>query len=180
MSTVRPRRRALAALACAAAFALSGCATGFNAQTTKQYDAAIGSNSRGGDVEVLNALFVANDNDTATLSASLLDKARTATSLTDITVTDEKGTEIAATFAEPVELKPNVLYVSGKTPDVMITGAFKLGQFVTASFDFDNAGTVTLKVPIVDRNGMYDEIAKAPAKSAPTATPSATATPTAQ
>lgn len=163
-------RRALAALVCAAGLVLTGCGTGFDAQTTQKYDAAVGSNARGGDVEVHNGLFVDNDGKTATMSASFLNKSEQEVTLTGIEVADESGKPISSTFAEPVVLKPQILYISGKTPDAMLTGTFRAGQFVTITFAFDGAGSVSLDVPVVKRNDDYTEIAEKPASKAPTTT----------
>lgn len=166
MSSVRPHR-ALAALLCAAGLILTGCGTGFDAQTTQMYDAAAGSNARGGEVEVHNALFVANDNKTATMSATFLNKSKSRAILTGINVADESGRQIESTFAEPVALIPDELYVSGEQADAMITGTFKVGQFVTVTFGFEGAASISMDVPVVDRNGVYEGIATETAAPTP-------------
>lgn len=163
MSSVRPRRSALAAFVFAAGLILTGCGTGLDAQTAQAYDAAVGSNSRGGEVEVHNALFVDNKNDTATLSAAFLNKDTADDTLTGVTVVNGDGETIEAKLAEPIPLKPDTLYASGKTADVLLSGSnFAAGDFLTVTFTFTDAAEISIDVPVVVRNEMYDNIAEGP------------------
>ena len=170
MNSVRPRRIALAVFTFAAGLVLAGCGTGIDAQTAQAYDAAAGSNSRGGAVEVHNALFVDNDNGTATLSAAFLNKDTAAETLTGITVVNGEGEPVGAKLAEPIPLDSANLYVSGKTADVLLRGStFAAGDFLAVTFTFEDAAEISMDVPVVVRNEMYDDIADGPAT--PTATP---------
>ena len=163
MSSVRPRRSALAAFVLAAGLIATGCGTGAGAQTAQVYDAAAGSNSRGGDVEVHNALFVDNEDDTATLSAALLNKGDANDTLTGVTVANSDGEPVETTLAEPIELEPDALYAAGKTAEVLLSGTnFEAGNFLTVTFTFTGAAEIAIDVPVVVRNEMYDNIAETP------------------
>ena len=128
-------------------------------QTNKQYDAAVGSNVRGPHVQVLNSLFVDNGDKTATYSASLINRDDEAHILQGAEVTTTAGTTITSTFATPRELKKEVPYLPGTQGDIILTGAFPAGGYVTITFTFDNAAPVTVGAPIVTRTSMYDSVA---------------------
>lgn len=141
-------------------FALTGCGTGFGAQTSQPYDAAIGSNQRGGEVDVLNALFVDNADGTATLSAVLLNKDTSAHLLKSVTTTADDGTAIASTLVAPHELTPQTPYSPGKDGDIIMTGDFPTGGFVKITFTFEGVAALTIDAPVVTRTAMYDAVAK--------------------
>lgn len=159
MSSVRLRRCAALAASATALLALAGCGTNFSAQTNQPYDAAVGSNERGGKVQVLNALFVDNTDDTATFSATLINKDTNAHRLTAVTATTEDGTTVAAELDEPVELKSQTPYTPGKSGDIRLTGTFPKGGFVKLTLEFDGAAPVTINAPVVTRTAMYDDVA---------------------
>ena len=142
---------------------LTGCGTGFSAQTSQQYDAAVGSNHRGGEIDVLNALFVDNADGTATFSAALLNKGTSAHILNSVMTTTDDGTAIASTLTKPQELRSQMVYSPGKDGDIIMTGSFSAGGFVKITFDFDGVAPLTINVPVVTRTSTYDSVAKRPA-----------------
>ena len=141
-------------------FALTGCGTGFGAETNKQYDAAVGSNHRGGAVDVLNALFVDNADGTATLSAALLNKDASGHILRSVSITGADRTPLAFTMTAPHELSPQTIYSPGKDGDIIMTGSFPAGGFVKITFTFEDVAAVTVDAPVVTRTAMYDPVAK--------------------
>ncbi|MGZ5421499.1 MAG: hypothetical protein ACXWXF_04915 [Aeromicrobium sp.] len=158
MSSVRLLRRTLAiAVSATALLVLTGC--GFGAQTNQSYDAAVGSNERGGKIKVLNALYVDNADGTATFSATLLNKDTGAHVLGAVTATSGDGSPITATLAAPVELEPQVPYTPGTNGDIMLTGAFAAGGFVKTTLTFEGAEPVTIDAPVVARNAAYEGVA---------------------
>lgn len=160
MNSVRLRRTVAIAVSATAVLALSGCAPlGSDVQTSQPYDAAVGSNHRGGQVEVLNALFVDNADDTATFSATLLNKGTSAQILNAVTTTTGDGTPIASTLATPRELKPQTPYTPGTDGDIILTGEFPAGGFVKITLNFENAAPVTIDSPVVARNATYEGVA---------------------
>ena len=144
-------------------FVLTGCGTGFGAQTNKSYDAAVGSNQRGGEVDALNALFVDNADGTATLSVALLNKDTSAHLLKSVSITAEDGTPIASTLTAPQELSSRTIYSPGEAGDIIMTGSFPAGGFVNITFTFDGVASLTINAPVVTRTSIYDTVAKVPA-----------------
>ena len=142
---------------------LTGCGTGFSAQTNQQYDAAVGSNHRGGEIDVLNALFVDNADGTATFSAAILNKGTNVHILNSVMTTTDAGTAIASTLTKPQELRSQLVYSPGKKGDIVMTGSFPAGGFVKITLDFDGVAPLTINAPVVTRNSIYDNVAKRPA-----------------
>jgi len=157
------------AVSATALLLLSGCGTGFSAQTNQTYDAGVGSNHSDGQIKVLNALFVDNGDDTATFSASLLNKDTNAHTLTAVTTTTTAGTPIASTLAAPRKLEPQVPYTPGTNGDIILTGEFPAGGFVKVTLEFDGAAPVSINAPIVERSGMYEGVATQPVTPEPSA-----------
>ncbi|WP_370617644.1 hypothetical protein [Mumia sp. Pv 4-285] len=163
----RSRRALVAVVVGLLAVVLAGCGTGFNAQTSAIYQAGVGTNDRSGDVDILNALFVMNDDDTATLSAGMVNQALQTDQLTSVEVVTRAGTPVEVTFDGPVALPIRRLYTLGQKPSVVITGDdLFAGQFVTATFTFANAGQVQLPMPVVTRTPMYADVATPPGSTA--------------
>jgi hypothetical protein len=156
-----------------AVLALTACdPIGFGAQTNRQYDAGAGSNARGPHIQILNGLFVNNGDETATFSASLLNRDPETHTLTGAEIKGSDGSTITSTFAAPIELEQDDLYQVGKSGDIIMTGAFPPGGFVKVTLNFDNASPVTLNVPIVPRTATYASVATAAMTPATPATPS--------
>ncbi len=179
MSSVRRRRRVAVGAAAAAAFALTGCATGFGTQTNQQYQAGIGADERDSSVYVLGALFVDNGNDTATLSASLINQRNAPEQLTSVETTTRSGQPLTSTFAGPADLAMAKPYVPGTSGDIVLTGNFTDGGNVKITFNFDKAAPVTISVPVVRRTAMYDSVATGSPTPTPTGPTPAESTPAA-
>ncbi|MDO9379593.1 MAG: hypothetical protein Q7T56_12160 [Nocardioidaceae bacterium] len=157
--TLTTYRGAAVAAAAVLALTVSGCATGFNAETNREYTAAVGTNQREGDVDVLNALYVENVGGTATLSTVLVDKIGEPDTLTGITVATAGGDELTATLDAPIDVEPGVSTRLGDEPEVVISGDFVAGQFLRTTLTFENAGEVVLRAPVVERTEEYSEVA---------------------
>lgn len=167
------RWRGLLAAGCVVA-AISGCAdTNSDAQTNAVYDAGIGSNARGGGVDVLNALIVDNGDGTGTVSATLLlnpgdfdeDEAPSSVTFDDFEVTTLDADAVDATLDDDVVLEPDEPVKLGDEAFATVSGDnVAAGDMVTATFSFDaDIAPVELDIPVVVRTEMYDEVAEAPA-----------------
>lgn len=171
-------RRLRVVAAAVAVVALSGCgSTSFDAQTNAVYDQAIGTNVRGGGVDVLNALIVDNGDGTGTVSATLIfnpGEFDAGVDLPDqvtmdqfaVTTLDDKPIE--STLVDGgVELEPNQAVKLGDEALATVSGNnFAAGDMVTMNVAFDEAAQpVELEMPVVSREDteMYDEVAEAPA-----------------
>ncbi|MGH1561522.1 hypothetical protein [Mumia sp. DW29H23] len=163
----RSRRALVAVVVGALAVLLAGCGTGFKAQTNAVYQAGVGTNNRSGDVEVLNALFVKNDDGSATLSAGLVNQVLQSDRLTGVEVSTLAGTPVEVTFDGPVAVPIRRLETLGTKPQAVIAGQeLFAGQFLAITFTFANAGDVDLQLPIVSRTPMYASVAQ-PEATAP-------------
>ncbi len=158
MSSVR--RRLAATFAATALLALSAC--GFDAQTNQQYQAAVGANSHG-DVDVLNAMLVANDDGSATVSAALVNKTDDEQRLASVTVTTLAGEELVVRSPKlpPLPLPADVLTNLGSAGDTIsysVTQGAKAGFYVKVTFTFSGTSPVTIEAPVVARTAAYDKV----------------------
>lgn len=168
MSSVR--RRLAATFAATALLALSAC--GFEAQTNQQYQAAVGANSHG-DVDVLNALLVANKDGSATVSAAFVNKTDDEQGLSSVTVATLAGAELPvrglrSLLPIPVGTLTNLGFATDAGGFVVTEGA-EAGYYVKVTFNFTDAAPVTIEAPVVARTADYDKVTGNDATSAETA-----------
>ncbi|MDQ3166739.1 MAG: hypothetical protein M3Q17_11410 [Actinomycetota bacterium] len=166
---LRRRRSTVSAgiVGAGAGLLLTGCGTGFGAQTQQVYDAGEGVNVRAGDVWALNALVVDNGDGSGTLSVSLLDKSGDGDELVGVKVTTvaDEPIEVAQT-PQPLVLCADQLAILGTTAAVTLEGdSFAAGYNVTLSMTFRDAEPVRVQVPVVERTDVYDSVAATPAES---------------
>lgn len=158
MSSVR--RRLAATFAATTLLALSAC--GFEAQTNQQYQAAVGANAHG-DVDVLNALLVANDDGSATVSAGFVNNTGDEQNLASVTITTLAGEELIVRSPKlpplpiPVDLL-TTLGSAGDTASYTVTRGAEAGYYVQATFSFSDSTPVTIEIPVVARTADYDTV----------------------
>lgn len=174
MSTVRRRRLAATALATTALLTLGGCGTGFGAQTNQVYQAGIGANHRG-EMDVLNTLFVANEDGSATLSASIVNNTDSEDALSSITATTLDGKElaVASTKLPPLPLPAGELTPVGGASDTRgfwITKGAEAGDYVRVTLTFGDSAPVTIEAPVVTRTAEYENVVEAETEPTPTPT----------
>lgn len=148
--------------------ALSGCSTGFDAQTVQVYSASDGTDIREGDVSVLSAAIVADAaGDSGILSAGLVGLPDQDDSLTSVQVTDDEGTALTVEIVGgAVDIPAGQLVLTADGADVAISGAeLTPGTLLDVAFTFANAAPVSGSVPVVEREGAYAEVPAAPASS---------------
>lgn len=161
VSTVRRRRSAAAALATVAALTLTGCGTGFNAQTNQVYQPGVGANHRG-EIDVLGTVLVANDDGSATLSAGVINKTDTKQTLESVTATTLADRPLEMQSGAAV-LPIGVLSTLGSGSDTgtyLISGGAPAGSYVRLTLKFSDAGPVSIEAPVVARTGEYADIAE--------------------
>ncbi len=173
MSSVR--RRLAATFATTALLALSAC--GFDAQTNQQYQAAVGANLHG-DVDVLNALLVANEDGSATISAGFVNNTDSEQALSSVTATTLTGEELPVRGLRLLlPLPDDKLATLGYASDAggfRVTEGAEAGYYVKVTFSFTDSAAVTIEAPVVPRTAEYDKVVgKNPLPDEPT--PSATA-----
>ena len=184
MSSVR-RRLAATSFAAAALLALGAC--GFEAQTNQVYQAAAGANSHG-DVDVLNAVLVANEDGSATVSAGFVNNTKDEQALSNVTVTTMDGKELVVRgLRSLLPLPTGRLSSLGYASDAggfRVTKGAEAGYYVKVTFTFSNsehptkpgAASVTIEAPVVARTAEYDKITgedPLPAEPTPSATETA-------
>jgi hypothetical protein len=142
-----------------AAPTLASCTTH---PTDEIYTPAAGTNDRDSRVDVLNAVIVANEGHPGegTLVVTLVNNQVVAAgSSAD---KDDKLVGVGGDVTGAVKSAVNIpagglVVVAAKTaaitqavPGIVVTGDFELGDLVTVEFDFANADSVELKVPVVE------------------------------
>ena len=183
MSSTFRRRIAVLALA-ASVLTLSACTNGFNEQTDKVYQPAVGVNERSSEVDVLGALIVAPEKGTdGVFIASLANNDQTKSDT--LTAVEGQGVKTSLGKVPPIPPGGLVNLASEEIGGVPVTGApVKAGSFVQMRLTFANADPVTVNVPVVLNDGPYASITPQPSGSSsgsssasPSASPSASSTP---
>jgi hypothetical protein len=133
----------------------AGCGANFDAQTNKIYQPAAGVNDQEGQVHAFNVLVVHSDG-RGTLIGALLNKAGRGDALVAVTGRSERSDLTAEIDGAQLELPPDQLAQLGDDAAVSISGeGLNLGATVEITLRFQNAGPVTLEVPVVARSGDY-------------------------
>jgi hypothetical protein len=155
-------------------------ACGQNVQTNQPYTPAEGMNVDVGDpatpdnvVHVRNLLLISWEPGEAVVSASIVTAGRdalTAISGTPIQVDGTEGAPFTATIPNTVSLANGVQVVlTDESPITVESPDLMAGLEAIVTLEFQNAGEVTLRVPVVDGN----EPQYATIKPTPTPTSSA-------
>jgi len=166
-----PRHTIVAAVAATAlGMGLSGCGS---AQTDQQYQAGVGANLRTGPVQLYNALAVANDDDTATVSVTVLNRTDRAIRLTSASGRLSNGKKVTATVS-PAIIGANEAKSIGAAGSVILNSSnLSAGGYVKLTLNFSGGNHTTIDAPIVERTSMYDSVATGPGGQTTTPTPSA-------
>lgn len=152
---MRPRSLATAAAVIALAAPLTSC--GFDYATERTYTPAGGANNREGVVDVLSAVVVSGAEGSGTVVATLSNNdGEEEQSLTGISGGD--GTTVETAGFEPVAVPAAGLVNLAEPPaDIVLTGDFTAGNFVSLAFDFGNGERIPLNVPVVaDDTGYWE------------------------
>jgi hypothetical protein len=165
-----------------AASTLSACT---EHATDHIYTPAAGTNDRDSRVDVLNAVIVANEASpgkgtlVVTFVNNEVEQVGSDKDLTDSLV--GVSGDVTGTVAKPVALPAGdhvvlataTAAIPAAVPAIGVVGNFELGDFVDVEFDFKNADSVTLSVPVVENvagsqfAGQNGEADPAPAQKGP-------------
>ncbi|MGE5292134.1 MAG: hypothetical protein ACM3ML_34105 [Micromonosporaceae bacterium] len=161
--------------------ALTGCAAGMNAQTTRPFNATDGTSANFHGIAIRN-MFVLGPTAGSTLapgqSASLF------VALVNDGTADQLTTAAAPGTASSVTIKGGTVRLSagqaalltGPAPQLILerlTKPLTGGQTIPVTLVFQNAGAVTLRVPVLARGDYYATFLSPPS---PSPSPSATGT----
>lgn len=145
----RSRARQLLALALAVPL-LAACSVNFGAQTDQVYTPAAGVNNRDYDVNVLNALIVAEENGTGRLIAGLASRTDEEVELTgvagegnDVQFGTDGGDAVVPPGGFLQLADEGSALVSATGEDVVI------GDFLRLTMSFSNGDEVSLNVPVL-------------------------------
>lgn len=166
MLTPLRRRLAAAAPLLLVLFVPSLAACGFNYQTDKVYQPAVGVNNRSGNVDVLGAVVVSGTDGSGTFVATLVNKA----SGQPATLTGLTGPAGTTTrFTAPVQVQPGALVNLADAGAVAINGdAVKAGGWVRLTLEFQDGQTTKVNAPVVDRTGEFSQVSPAMPSSSST------------
>ncbi|MCW2800836.1 MAG: hypothetical protein JWQ70_2308 [Aeromicrobium sp.] len=139
--------------------ALTAC--GFDDQTNQQYQPAAGANYRSSTINVLNTLLVANDNKSATLSASIVNNTGSDQALTSVTIDSLDGNKSLPVRSTKIllPLPKGSAATLGQASDAggfVVTQGAKPGYYVKVTLNFTDAAPVTIEAPVVARTPDYD------------------------
>ncbi|HLL07530.1 MAG TPA: hypothetical protein VK393_02625 [Nocardioidaceae bacterium] len=148
-------RRLRGAVAALGLLLAAGCGANFDAQTNKIYQPAAGVNDQEGQVHAFNVLVVHSEG-RGTLIGALLNKAARSDALVAVTGRSDSSDLTAEIAGSQLDLPPDQLAQIGDDGAVSISGeGLTLGASVEITLRFQNAGPVTVEVPVVARTGDY-------------------------
>jgi copper(I)-binding protein len=135
---------------------LSSC--GFGYATDRVNELTPGHTDRGGTVDVLNALIVAEQPDSGTLVGQLANNDPDDDIVLDSVTSGADGTE--------AEFEPLTVPAGGTAQlsdaGIRIEGTFEAGEVYDVTLGFDNGEEVELAVPVVTQCGQYEGFDDAP------------------
>jgi hypothetical protein len=155
------------------ALVLASCSFGtsnFDAQTNQFYTPAEGVNERSGGVDLLNALVVADEAGTGRFIAALVNNS----DLTDDSLTGVQGAgeseDVAGSLATPIDVVRDgfvQLADEGVEPVVLSGDAIVPGRFVELTISFQEAGDITVKLPVVTAEDDFEGVEIPSAETSP-------------
>jgi hypothetical protein len=165
---VTVRRSIAAAVVLAAAPVLASCGVNFGEQTDQVYNPSNGTDNRTGQVDVLNALIVSGKKGTGTVVAGLVNNNQVRPD--QLVGVSAAGAQV--TLGGPTTVPAGGLLNLAEKGGVQITGSqVNPGNFVTVSFSFAHAKSVTLELPVFQHKGIYAQVPVPAASPTPTGTP---------
>jgi hypothetical protein len=159
-------RRSLAAVVVALMVpVLSSCGVNFRAQTDQVYQPSVGTDSRSGEVDVLNAMIVSGSEGSGTVVATLVDNDQVnADTLRGVAGAGDDASIKITPGGETAIAADGLLNLATDGSIFARGDKVEPGQFVSLTFTFDRAEPVTLDVPVVSAdNAAYKDITLPPA-----------------
>ncbi|GAA0940985.1 hypothetical protein GCM10009554_32160 [Kribbella koreensis] len=158
LSSQAVRRTALAGATVALSVTVAACGASFDAQTSKPYQAAEGTNAQSGAIAVRNLLILASEDGKGELHGAFVNTGQSDDKLVSIasapadaqnTSTEQPGS-VTFTGLKATDLKAGQSYTippAGGTP-VTVTGG-KPGQMLKVTITFAEAGSLTASIPVL-------------------------------
>lgn len=145
--------------AAALSLGLSSCGRGFDSPTDQIYNPAVGVNDQDSDVDVLNAVIVSGSDGSGTLVATLVNNdLENDDALTGISAGGEDQADVTPPAETAVEAG-SLLSLLDEGGAQVEGESVTAGSFVTLTFTFERAESVTLDVPVVEHGeGPYADV----------------------
>jgi copper(I)-binding protein len=167
--------------------AVAGCEAGTDAPTLEFHDAGGGAYANAGDISISNAFVLGAPTGSAVPASS---SAGLFLSLSNTGASDDKLVKITAPgWASSVDVTGGTVSIpanspvnlTGPQPSLVLTNLTKPlagGEAIPVTLEFQQAGSVTLEVPVEPQAFFYSTFSPPPAATTtPTATPTGTPTP---
>lgn len=153
------RRTALAGAAVALSVTVGACGAGFDAQTTKPYQPAEGTNAQSGGIAVRNMLVLASADGKGELHGTFVNNGQSDDKL--ISIASAPGPAVTGTTTEQ---PASVTFGGLKETDLKVGQAFtippaagqpvtvtggKPGQMLKVTITFGKAGPLTTSIPVL-------------------------------
>lgn len=155
------RRTAMAGAAVALSAVVGACGAGFDAQTTKPYQAAEGTNGQSGGIAVRNMLVLASADGKGELHVTFVNTGQSDDKLVSIASAPADGPAVngastdqpaTVTFGglKETDLKAGQAFTIPPTAGqpVTVTGG-KPGQMIKVTITFGKAGPLTTSIPVL-------------------------------
>jgi hypothetical protein len=180
IATSRRTRRLAAVAVLLAAPLISSCGVNFKAQTDQVYTPAEGVNDRSGDVDVLNALIVSDQDGIGRFIAGFANNKGTEQTLTSVTGVGVDQ-QIKFTLDGGDFSVPGYGFLQLANPGggmVTATGdPVKPGYFVQLQLQFSDAAPVEMDVPVLLPDEDFKDVTLPSSSASPSETPSESPSP---
>ena len=170
----RPARRPiLAAVALGVAPLLASCSFGtsnFDAQTNQFYTPAEGINERSLGVDVLNALVVADEAGRGRFIAGLVNNSDTTDDALELVQGAGDTADVQGSLAAPIDVAADAfvqLADEGAEPVLLEGESIIPGRFIEVTIGFQEAGEVTVKLPVVPAEDDFEDVEVPSAEATP-------------
>jgi len=172
--------------------AIAGCEAGNDAPTLEFHPASFGAHTVFDGIQITNAFVLGAPSgstlpsgSSAGLFVSLYNSGSSSDTLVSATAPGTAGSISLSSGTVPLPANAAPVNLTGPEPEVVLEGLtqpLRGGSVINVTFDFAQAGTVTLPVPVEAQSfqwATFSPPANAPASPASSATPTAAATGTA-
>jgi copper(I)-binding protein len=160
LSSQALRRVTLAGATTALSIAMAACGANFDAQTSKPYQAAEGTNANSGAIAVRNMLVLASEDGKGELHAAIVNTGKTDDTLVSIAAAPDTAQEAGTTNETPAtvtfgNVRPLTLTAGAALTlppptglPITVTGA-KPGDMINVTITFAKAAPITAPVPVL-------------------------------
>lgn len=149
---------------------LSGCSSGFDAQTIQPYQPADGVSNRESSVYAINTLIVTDGQGNGTVVTALINQGDEPDALVSVTATGPDGEEIpvAPLPRDGIVLPSEQIVQTADAGNVQLSAdSLRPGRIVTLSLEFAAAAPVEVEAPVLEQEGPYADVPVGPVPGAP-------------